>query len=210
MRPPALSCPPTRACSSRAGGPSPASRALPLATAALGLALTGLGCQEAPRPSSFLRVELMPSPDTMPRASRVVISKGGATLATLCVRVDGSSQAAPASVVLERKATDDAATPVTIEVTSYDAVAGHDTVGPGEEFPCPGTLPPLVGDEQRLTLPLCAATSRAVSFHVGASCASPCGASQVCGAGLSSTGAECAETTCCSATLDACALPAAE
>ena len=185
--------------------------ALARALAVTALTASLAACQEAPRPSSFLRLELVPSPDTSPLASRLVISRDGATLATLCVRIDGSTAASPASVVLERKADADASTPVTVEVTSYDAVAGFDTVGAGEEFPCPGTMPPVVGEPQRITLPLCAGAARAVSFHAGATCTAACSASQVCGAGLSSTGTECGATACCSGTLgDACALPPAE
>ncbi len=155
--------------------------------------------------ASYLLVELVPASDTV-KVALVTIKRDGDKLSLLCVRVGGATAAQPASVLLERSAPAPASTPVTVSVEAYEAVAGFDTVSAGDEFPCPGTFPTALGAPQAVTTALCDGEARRLGFVVGATCAG-CGANEVCGAGLASTGADCGPTSCCADTIaDACAL----
>jgi hypothetical protein len=135
----------------------------------------GCGADEAKDPS-FLLVELVPAAAASPRpgAALVEVLSGTARVARLCVNVGGDAGDPAASFVLRRDADKSAAARISIEVTSFEFLKGADTVEPGKEFACPEPpLPPAVGAVQRLSVDFCAAQSKRLVVHVGATC--PCG-----------------------------------
>ncbi|MDI1445895.1 hypothetical protein [Polyangium sp. 6x1] len=179
---------------------------------------------------SYLLVELAPvETPAKPGAARVVVTKGGAEIAALCVSLAGDS---PASFVLKRDAGKPAADRVNIEVLSFATLKGQENAGPGKEFACPTALPPVLGDVQTIDIDFCEAATRKLVFHVGSVCGcndadagpgdagptdagdvdagpSSCGCSPgfSCGAGLTTTGQACGPSTCCGTTVSsACAL----
>ncbi|MDC3958348.1 hypothetical protein [Polyangium jinanense] len=181
---------------------------------------------------SYLLVELAPveSP-AKPGAARVVVTKGTAEIAALCVNLAGDN---PASFVLKRDAGKPATDRINIEVLSFATLKGQENAGPGKEFACPPTLPPTLGDVQTIDVDFCEGQTRKLVFQVGSVCgcedadagpgddagdagesdagesdggdvdAGPscgCAPGFSCGVGLTTTGATCAPSTCCGAKL---------
>ncbi|TKD06326.1 hypothetical protein [Polyangium fumosum] len=184
---------------------------------------------------SYLLVELVPvETPAKPGAARIVVTKGSAEIAALCVNLTGD---APASFVLKRDAGNPASERINIEVLSFATLKGQENAGPGKEFACPSPLPPILGDVQTIDTDFCEAATRKLVFHVGSVCGcndadagpgddagddagdsdggdidagpSSCGCAPgfSCGAGLSTTGQVCEASTCCGTRLSsACAL----
>jgi hypothetical protein len=190
-------------------------------------ALSLSGCaSEGPVDPSYIRVELVPAVTAaqIPRAVRVVIKNEStsALIASLCVNIEGAQGSTTASFVLRRDVGKPATDRILVEVTPFDLIAGQDSVDPGKEFACPGTLPPALGEIREIALDFCAKEARTLVFHVGAVCcdgaggsggagggSGSCGCSDgfVCGVGLTSAGKVCGPGECCSQSVSsACAL----
>lgn len=191
-------------------------------------ALSFGGCaSEGPVDPSYIRVELVPAVTAaqVPRAVRVVIKNQttSALIASLCVNIEGAQGTTTASFVLRRDVGKPATDRILVEVTPFDLIAGQDSVDPGKEFACPGTLPPQLGDIREIAVDFCAEEARTLVFHVGAVCCAGggggsggagggsgmcgCEAGFVCGVGLTSAGKVCGPSECCSESVSsACAL----
>ncbi len=175
---------------------------------------------------SYLLVELVQAETaaTKPGAARVVVSNADSTITTLCVNIQGEPGAIAASFVLRRDAGKPVDERITIAVTPFFPLTGLDNAAPGKEFACPAMLPPPLRDAQTIEVDFCETQTRRLVFHVGAACtcAPPeadasapdagsmpcaCGTDFTCGAGLSSTGAACGPSSCCTSRVSsACAL----
>jgi len=182
------------------------------------------GCaSEGTQDPSYIRVELVPALTAVqaPRAVRVVINneKTSALIASLCVNIEGAPGSTTASFVLRRDVGKPATDRIVVEVTPFDLIAGQETVDPGKEFACPGTLPPALGEVRQIALDFCAEQARTLVFHVGAVCCDgaggaggaggscTCASGFVCGVGLTSAGKVCGPGECCSQSVSsACAL----
>ncbi len=181
------------------------------------------GCASEPQKDpSYLLIELVPAltASQVPKAVRIVISNEAtsALIASLCVNIEGTQGTASASFVLRRDVGKPAADRISVEVTAFDTIAGLETVDPGKEFACPGTLPPELGEKRKVSLDFCEAEARTLVFHVGALCcdgggggaggSGTCGCVPgfVCGVGLTSAGKACGPSECCSESISSCAL----
>jgi hypothetical protein len=188
--------------------------------------LIALGCgAEAAKDPSYLLVEIVPA-DTAPnppKAARVVVTNAttDAEIASLCINTTGEPGKPVASFVLKRDVDKPATDRITIKVFAYDSLGGLDTVDPGKDFVCPGTLPPpLVAEPQSITVDFCEAQTRRLVVHLAAVCgcadadagaadagACGCGAGTTCGVGVSTSGKVCDSSSCCAEVISsACAL----
>jgi hypothetical protein len=111
-----------------------------------------------------------------------------------------------------------------LTITAYRELNGER--GAGLDFGCPPTFPTPLAPPQDLEVRFCAGETRRVVFHVGASCGcgtgagggggaggsgsggapnACCDATQLCGAGISTTGNICGDAECCKRSIgDAC------
>lgn len=138
-----------------------------LLSVSTGALVSACGSDVAEDPS-YLLVELVPveSP-AKPGAARIVVTKGTTEIAALCVNLAGDG---PASFVLKRDAGKPASDRINIEVLSFASLKGQENAGPGKEFVCPPSLPPVLGDVQTIDVDFCEAQTRKLVFHVGSVC----------------------------------------
>ena len=171
---------------------------------------------------SWLVVELVPAPGVQPLNVEVYIAPADRAAFPVCVGVAGDPGTTTASLLLERSRDADATAPVGLIVTAHGELNGQ--AGTGKDFTCPGTFPPPLAPPQDLEVRFCAGETRRVVFHVGARCGcgtgagggggaggsggapgACCEATQLCGAGVSSTGLICGDSECCDRSIvDAC------
>jgi hypothetical protein len=186
-----------------------------------GLLAYGYGCSKpATTNPDFLLINLEPTTNSKgvaPQAAMVVVSEGGAMLTTLCVNLQGGTGKVTASFVLERDAGADPMAQVNLAVTGYSALGTLSCTMPGAEITCPPPpLPMPVSPQQSFSVDFCESQTVELDIHVGADCcyqpdgggAMMCGCDEglVCGAGLSTTGNDCAANECCSNDVASCKL----
>lgn len=146
----------------------PARLVVPLVVAGLA-AIAGCSARLAEDPS-FLLVELDAFAGDLgtPHAARIALLHDKTPVTSpFCVKLAKPGATTPASFVLRRDFGKDPGQRVTIVVTAFDALVGDAAVEDGRELVCPPTLPPPLGEAQKVSVDFCNKKAEKLVFHVG-------------------------------------------